>query len=113
MRTTPMQGPAAADPSDGALPLPMRHPSPASPRRLRGLARILLVASACAITVAGCARLPNPLAQRPQAAAVPAPRPIDQLRAAAQASPEDRFAQARLADAAEAAGLHAEASAAL
>jgi Flp pilus assembly protein TadD len=119
MRNTPRQGPAAsgfrraAAPSDGALPLSMRHPSPASPQRLRGLARTLLVASACVLAVAGCARLPNPLAARPQAAAVPAPQPIDALRAAAQASPQDRFAQARLADAAEAAGFHAEASAAL
>ncbi|WP_203074321.1 tetratricopeptide repeat protein [Falsiroseomonas ponticola] len=91
----------------------MRPLSPASPRRLGRLARILLLALPCVVTVAGCARLPNPLAARPQAAAVPAPRPLDQLRAAAQASPDDRIAQARLADAAEAAGLHAEASAAL
>ncbi len=88
----------------------MRFPFPASPRHL---ARITLVALACAVTVAGCGRVPNPLLARQQAPAVPAARPIDQLRAAAQASPDDRFAQARLADAAEAAGLHAEASAAL
>lgn len=117
MRTPPRQGPAetgpcrAAESSDGASPPPMR--APASRPRLIQATRVALVALACVATVAGCGRVPNPLTARPQAPAVPAPRPLDQLRAAAQASPGDRIAQTRLADAAEATGLHAEASAAL
>jgi Flp pilus assembly protein TadD len=83
----------------------------------RPAARIVASVLLAALLLGGCARLQNFSFRRAPAsgtaAVSTAPPDMATLRSAVAATPNNAIAQARLADAAETAGLHAEAAAAL